>query len=136
MQDHSHDGEMLSKNNTSDRTWRELAKIAEPLHCVLIARIDLNCKTPEQLFEQVARELQFPSYFGKNWDALLDCLRDLSWFGSRDAYVFLLTHPGTQSGLSSDDRRTLEEVLQDARSWWLEQGKPFLVMKLFLPDVP
>lgn len=31
------------------------------------------------LFAAFARELSFPGYFGHNWDALVDCLRD--WHG-------------------------------------------------------
>jgi RNAse (barnase) inhibitor barstar len=29
------------------------------------------------LFEEMARAFRFPDYFGQNWAALLDCLRDL-----------------------------------------------------------
>lgn len=31
-----------------------------------------------QLHELIARELQFPDWYGKNLDALFDCLTDLS----------------------------------------------------------
>ncbi|WP_188189787.1 barstar family protein [Nonomuraea sp. SYSU D8015] len=34
------------------------------------------CRTRAAFFDEVARALRFPGYFGRNWDALADCLRD------------------------------------------------------------
>lgn len=34
---------------------------------------------PQALFDRCARVLAFPTWFGHNWDALVDCLGDLSW---------------------------------------------------------
>lgn len=34
-------------------------------------------KTPEQLHEALAGALEFPDYYGKNLDALYDCLTDI-----------------------------------------------------------
>ncbi|SEH02132.1 Barstar, RNAse (barnase) inhibitor [Nonomuraea solani] len=34
------------------------------------------CRTRAAFFEEVARALRLPGYFGRNWDALTDCLRD------------------------------------------------------------
>ncbi|GAA2107631.1 barstar family protein [Actinomadura alba] len=34
------------------------------------------CRTRAAFFTEVARVLRFPAYFGRNWDALADCLRD------------------------------------------------------------
>ncbi len=31
------------------------------------------------LFQELAQRLYFPDYFGANWDALWECIRDLSW---------------------------------------------------------
>lgn len=35
------------------------------------------CRTRAAFFDEVARALDFPPYFGRNWDALVDCLRDV-----------------------------------------------------------
>lgn len=45
--------------------------------------------TPEGVFAAFARTLEFPGYFGRNWDALVDCLDDLhgSWHGGRGVAV-------------------------------------------------
>ncbi|MEV1171794.1 barstar family protein [Nonomuraea sp. NPDC049784] len=34
------------------------------------------CRTRAAFFEEVARALRLPGYFGRNWDALTDSLRD------------------------------------------------------------
>jgi RNAse (barnase) inhibitor barstar len=33
----------------------------------------------DELFSLLAGRIDFPSYFGRNWDALLDMLSDLTW---------------------------------------------------------
>jgi RNAse (barnase) inhibitor barstar len=39
------------------------------------------------LFNAVSQALKFPDYFGRNWNALLDCLEDLSWIKERDVIL-------------------------------------------------
>lgn len=48
-----------------------------------IARVPPLLSSRSELLSALEDALQLPSYFGQNWDALSDCLRDLSWIGQR-----------------------------------------------------
>ena len=44
------------------------------------AHINLDgCVDKDELLRRIAVALGFPQWFGGNWDALFDCLADLSW---------------------------------------------------------
>lgn len=49
--------------------------------------IDSNVQGKEELLDRVARGLSFPDYFGRNWDALIDCLSDLSWSNAAEVTI-------------------------------------------------
>ena len=36
-----------------------------------------NCETKSSLFSEFAGRLNFPDYFGRNWDAFDECMQDL-----------------------------------------------------------
>lgn len=57
---------------------------------VRIVRGD-NCRTKDMLFREWASALQFPYYFGHNWDALNECVLDLEWIVS-DSIVVAVTN--------------------------------------------
>lgn len=35
-----------------------------------------DCKNADDIHERIKTNLGFPAYYGENWDALWDCLRD------------------------------------------------------------
>ncbi|TKB88385.1 MAG: hypothetical protein E8D41_15350 [Nitrospira sp.] len=76
-----------------------------------------HCKTPATLFAEFARALEFPDYFGHNWDALEECLTDLEWLPAK-GYILLITDAA--SVLSSDETEfeTFLEILRDAGEAW------------------
>src|SRR5689334_23849775 len=49
-----------------------------------------KCRTTAGLFTEFAQALNFPDYFGRNWDALEECLADLEWLPAK-GYALLLT---------------------------------------------
>jgi hypothetical protein len=78
----------------------------------------------EALLQRIAAALQFPDWFGGNWDALEDCLTDLSWAPAA-GYVLLFEDAGR---LPADDRRILVDVLAAAASHWSQRGTPFFAV--------
>ena len=49
--------------------------------------IDSKIKDKNDLFMIFSKKLNFPLYFGNNWDALYDCLSDLSWITEKKTTI-------------------------------------------------
>ncbi len=76
-----------------------------------------KCRTPAALFTEFAKVLDFPDYFGHNWDALEECLADMEWMPAK-GYVLLLTDAEQILRQNEEDFATLLEVLSDAGEAW------------------
>lgn len=85
-----------------------------------VARIAFADKT--RLLKNIAAALGFPDWFGHNWDALEDCLTDLSW---REAPGYVLLFEKPQPG---DDLGVLIDILRSAAEFWAGRGKPFFAV--------
>ena len=73
----------------------------------------------ELLLKSIAAALDFPEWFGANWDALEDCLSDLP--GKGHVLVFDDPKPG-------DDLGVLIDVLRSSAESWAGRGKPFFAV--------
>ena len=74
--------------------------------------------TKAELLQRMARTLEFPEWFGGNWDALEDCLMEV--------HGYLLFH-GCQ-GIAADDLGVLLDVLASSAEFWAERGEPFFAV--------
>jgi len=81
------------------------------------------------LMEEVTRVIRAPEWFGQNWDALLDSLRDLSWVPA-DAYIILWTSADRLARDSPLDFETFVGVLIDAATRWRRSSVPFHIILL------
>jgi RNAse (barnase) inhibitor barstar len=81
----------------------------------------------EQLLSHVATALRFPDYFGGNWDALEECLTDLSWVDA-PGYVLYFDHIDALLAAHPDQFDTFVEICRDAVASWKEDGTPMVVL--------
>ena len=91
-----------------------------PLHRVNLAQVT----DKEAFLEAVGKALNFPDWYGHNWDALADCLTDLSWMAA-DGYVIILEHSDGFAEAAPTDFAMALSVFQDAADTWREEGTPF-----------
>ena len=84
--------------------------------------------TLDGCFDEVSRALNFPNYFGRNWDALDECLVDLSWLPA-PAYVLLIDSAlDVLREESVEQLETLLRILGRAASEWavpIALGEPW-----------
>ena len=84
------------------------------------ARIRFQPK--DGLLRAIAAALRFPDWFGQTWDALEDCLTDLSWLDA-DGYVLVF-----DEARAGDDFGVLVDVLRSSAEHWAGRGKRFLAL--------
>jgi RNAse (barnase) inhibitor barstar len=77
----------------------------------LVVWIPGTVRSKEKLFGLLSQALRFPNYFGSNWDALEECLRDLSWLPEYAS--IMLVHEGLPFG-AGENRQIYLEILQSA----------------------
>ncbi|HEX4927308.1 MAG TPA: barstar family protein [Burkholderiales bacterium] len=97
-----------------------------------VVRIDAK----QGVFDALARALEFPAWFGRNWDALEDCLGDLSWRPAGGELLLFETFP------SGKELEMLLDVLRSSAQFWAARSRPFFAVfvdpqrELALPDLP
>ena len=80
----------------------------------------------EAFLKRSAERLQFPGYFGENWDALHECLLDLAATGSPGAVVHW-RRGAVLAKRAPDAVKTALEILREAATYWASTGRVFLV---------
>ncbi|MGW7088090.1 barstar family protein [Streptomyces sp. NPDC054871] len=96
----------------------------EPLTAVLEAvraaglstvSLDLRGVSDKAAFmERCARALELPDWFGRNWDALADCLTDLGWAPAAPGRLLVVTGWQEYAEAAPQEWIVAQEVFADA----------------------
>lgn len=71
------------------------------------------CETKEKLFDVFKHKLNFPNYFGNNWDAFDECIHDLEWLGKMSVYIYLKNLSNVLKEAENDRKIFLEIINED-----------------------
>lgn len=97
---------------------------------------ELDCtqlRNADSLWGQFAVVFEFPKWFGRNWDALLDLLRDLSWFDS-SGYLIIFRNEESIAEADAQIVKKLAIVLRHTAAYWKtgeSESGPFVHPVLF-----
>ena len=116
-------------------TQREITRRDVPDGILLVEADAALMMNYEGLFRELAAVFQFPDYFGKNYNALDECITDLEWLPA-EGYLFMVKNSAhLMIEESGDDLRVLLRILDEAGKewadpyieWWAEkrEGLPF-----------
>ncbi len=108
---------LISGSNEKLNRLDELIKKAEGQKALVKIIDGNNCKTREQLFEEFEDVLEFPDYFGHNWQALDECLHDLSWLPAM-AYILIIKDFNKVLKDSKEDKKILIDILVKTCNAW------------------
>lgn len=79
-------------------------------------------------FKEFATTLNFPNYFGYNWDAFYDCITDLSWIKNQDRFLIVYKNPHKFMHHNPETWKIANTVLLDTIEFWNKQDKQMLIV--------
>ena len=91
------------------------------------------CAGKDDALARIAAALAFPAWFGGNWDALADCLRDLSWLGG-DGLLLVFDEAWAWRERDGEAFATLLDVCGEAAQDWMRGRRPFWVVVPLAPE--
>jgi len=69
-------------------------------------------------FQEIAAVLQFPYYFGNNWNALDECIKDLNWLSAKIFIICITNSELILSQEGNDDCYAFGELLKETCDIW------------------
>jgi len=92
-----------------------------------------HAQTRQDILELIASQFTFPAHFGKNFDALYDCLTDpLHKSGPQPGFVVVLEQIPLTAKFDKEVREQLLDVFREAADYWAERKIAFRCFYSFL----
>ena len=92
------------------------------------ARISLKgLGSKEMLLKRLAEGLDFPAYFGGNWDALVEIMQEPSWNPAPGRAILLTGFKSFLYNLPAETQ-VLKRILEGSTQYWAQTGVSLFVV--------
>jgi len=101
-------------------------------HHFLYANLAQGQSKPEVL-DLIAQQFMLPTHFGKNFDALYDCMTDpVHKSGPQPGFVVVLEQIPANAKFDKEAREQLLDIFRDTADYWADRKVPFRCFYSFL----
>jgi RNAse (barnase) inhibitor barstar len=91
-----------------------------------------SAQSKQDVLDMIAKSFTFPAHFGKNFDALYDCLTDsLHKSGQQPGFIVVLEHIPANAKFDKEAREQLLDIFRDAADFWADRKVPFRCLYSF-----
>lgn len=92
-----------------------------------------SAQSKQDVLDLIAAQFTLPSHFGKNFDALYDCITDpLHKSGPQPGFIVVLEHIPANAKFDKEAREQLLDIFRDAADYWGDRKIPFRCFYSFL----
>lgn len=83
-------------------------------------------QSKQDVLDMVGAQFKLPTHFGKNFDALYDCMTDpVHKSGPQPGFVVVLEHISSNAKFDKEAREQLLDIFRDTADYWGDRKVPF-----------
>ena len=112
---------------------QDLQEAAQTLNQHFLYANLANAQSKQDVLDMIAQQFTFPAHFGKNFDALYDCVTD-PWHksGPQPGSVAALEQIPANVKFDKEAREQLLDIFRDTADYWADRKIPFRCFYSFL----
>ncbi len=85
-----------------------------------------NAQSKQDVLDMIAAQFMLPAHFGKNFDALYDCITDpVHKSGPQPGFVVVLESIPANAKFDKEAREQLLDIFRDCSDYWGDRKSPF-----------
>ena len=92
-----------------------------------------NAQSKQEVLDLIAQQFMLPAHFGKNFDALYDCMTDpVHKSGPQPGFIVVLEQIPANAKFDKEAREQLLDIFRDTADYWADRKIPFRCFYSFL----
>jgi RNAse (barnase) inhibitor barstar len=112
---------------------QELQDAARSLGHHFLYANQATAQSKQDILDLLAQQFILPAHFGKNFDALYDCMTDpVHKSGPQPGFIVVLEQIPANAKFDKEAREQLLDIFRDTADYWAERKIPFRCFYSFL----